>query len=177
MISLEARLNRGLAAVLILVFTSLWVLGSCAIRRVVEHEMVTRLEHDGDSLLASLEIDQDGQARFASLRLGLIYEQPYSGHYFVIHWGGRVFRSQSLGSEAFSAISLPPGKQLQYHYDGPEAQPLLVLARGIKVQEQELTLTVAEELTAIEHEIEELSLAYLALILIVLGIAIRMSAK
>jgi signal transduction histidine kinase len=176
MISLQARLNRGLVAILILVFASQWALGSYAIRRVVEHEMMTRLEHDGDSLLASLAVEPQGAIRFDAFRLGLIYEQTHSGHYFVIHAGGQVFRSASLRGENILAEPLPPGQQRRYHCGGPEGQPLLALARGFSWQGQDITLTVAEELTAIEREIAELSLGYLALTLSVLIAAILLQS-
>lgn len=172
MISLQARLNRGLVAILILVFASQWALGSYAIRRVVEHEMVTRLEHDGDSLLASLDVDANGEIRFDPFRLGLIYEQLHSGHYFVIRSGGRMFRSRSLGAENIPTYPLSPGYRRQYHCDGPEAQPLLALARGFTIRGRDFTVTIAEELTAIEKEIIELSLGYLVLTLSVLTVAI-----
>lgn len=176
MISLRARLNRGLIAILVLVFASQWALGSYAIRRVVEHEMVTRLEHDGDSLLASLGVDAYGDIHFDPFRLGLIYEQPHSGHYFVIHSGGQVFRSPSLLGDAIAAEPLPAGQRRRYHCGGPENQPLLALARGFSIDGRDVTLTVAEELTAIEREILELSLGYLALTLGVLIVAILLQS-
>ncbi|QSA97359.1 sensor histidine kinase [Methylococcus sp. EFPC2] len=170
--SLRGRLNRGLVAILVIVFASQWLLGSYATRLVVEHEMLTRLEHDGDSLLSSFEVGQDGAIRFDTHRLGLIYEQTYSGHYLDIHADGQVFHSRSLADEHMAVEPLAPGQRRQYHCVGPEGQPLLVLARGLALQGQNITLTVAEELTAIDHEIASLSLGYLVLSTSLLLVAI-----
>ena len=140
--SLRGRLNRGLVAILIIVFASQWILGSYATRIVVEHEMLTRLEHDGDSLLASLEVGQDGTVRFDPYRLGLIYEQTFSGHYFDIHANGQVFHSKSLSDQHIAVTPLAPGQRRQYYCEGPQGQPLLVLARCLTRQRQNITLTV-----------------------------------
>lgn len=176
MISLQTRLNGGLAAILVVVFASQWLLGSYAIRQVVEHEMLTRLEHDGDSLMASLTVAADGQVRFDVSRLGLVYGQAYSGHYFVIQAGGQEFRSASLADDPILAVPLPTGETRRYHCDGPEGQPLLALARGFAVGGRDITLTLAEELTAVEHEISELSLGYLALTVSVLCVAVLLQS-
>lgn len=175
MISLQARLNFGLATILAVVFASQWLLGSYAIRQVVEHEMITRLEHDGDTLLASLTAAA-GPARFDAERLGLVYGQAYSGHYFVLHAAGQEYRSASLADATILAVPLPPGETRRYHCDGPKSQPLLALVRGFSKDGVTVSLTMAEELTAIEREIDELSLGYLALTLAVLLVAVLLQS-
>ncbi|MGZ8217114.1 ATP-binding protein [Methylomagnum sp.] len=174
--SLRNRLNTGLVTILIVVFGSLWALGSYAIHRVVENEMLTRLEHDGDSLLASLRVDPAGNVRFDPYRLGLIYEEAFSGHYFVIHADGQVFRSKSLGDHQIASQPLVPGQRFSYHCAGPQGQPLLVLTRGIAIGGESVTLAAAEELTVIEHEIHQLSIGYLILIASVLVISILLQS-
>lgn len=118
--SLRRRLNRGLALILIIVFVTHVVVASIAISYVAEKQMSTRLEHDGDSMLASLILDDAGRLQLTGDHLPLVYEQAFSGHYFVIKAdGGQALRSRSLLAETLEARLAPPGQHLRYHADGP----------------------------------------------------------
>ncbi|MDD5034651.1 MAG: sensor histidine kinase [Methylococcaceae bacterium] len=174
--SLKVRLNRGLTAILILLFASHWLAADFVIRTVAENQMFTRLEHDGDSLLATLSLADDGQMRFTTDHVGLVYEQLYSGHYFTLQSGTQVLRSRSMGNETLSAPPPSLGGIHRYHALGPQDQPLLVLTRVLNLQNQSLSLTVAEDLTAIGLEIAHIRLAYLALSVAFLLTAIALQA-
>lgn len=173
--TLRSRLNRGLAYVLVLVFGGQWVLGSLAIQRVTEDQMATRLEHDGDALLAALAFDGNGALQLDATRLGPIYAQPLSGHYYVVHADGRIVSVS--GSQTDGEMSARPpaaGEQRRYHAGGPAGKPLLILSRGFTVQGRTVGITVGEDLTDMSAEIMMLSFAYLGLILPVLLAAILM---
>ena len=172
MISLRDRLNRGLAAILLVVFMFHWMAADYVIKTVAEDQMVTRLEHDGDSLLASMAFDGSGPLRFNADRLGLVYDQIHSGHYFILQAGEQVFRSRSMGTESLPTEPAKPGKPQRYHSQGPQGQPVLALTRSISKQGQTLNVTVAEDLTALHGEIDSLRLAYLVLTVVVLITAI-----
>jgi|GEM_PF-2099618 len=55
MVSLRQRLNRGLMLILRGIFAMHWFAADWVIRIVAEQEMMTRLEHNSDTLLASLK--------------------------------------------------------------------------------------------------------------------------
>lgn len=171
--SLQRRLNRGLAIILCSIFTAHWLAADWVIRSVAEKQMTTRLEHDGDSLLETLQPGSNGQLTFDSTHAGSVYGQAFSGHYFVIYVDDKVYYSQSLqGSE----LPLPPvavQTRNQYHFsDGPQRQPLLVLSRGFEKFGHHVSVSTAEDLTDIGHDITRIRLAYLGLTFIVLLAAI-----
>ena len=171
--SLRRRLNRGLIIILTVVFTANWLAADWVIRGVAEREMLTRLVHDGDSLLDSLQLAEDGRLKFDISHAGSVYGQAYSGHYFLIHLDGQVLYSPSL-QETILPFQAVDGLAL-YHFhfqDGPKQQPLLVLSRGVERLGHHISISVAEELTAIDHDISGVRLAYSVFCLLVLMIAI-----
>lgn len=172
MSSLRNRLNRGLAAILAAIFACHWLAADFVIRHVAENEMFTRLEHDSDSLTATLGIDGEGRLAFDARHVGLIYEQTYSGHYFLVQLGGQEFRSPSMGQGGLAVRH----DLWRYHTEGPDGQPLLALTRTLVLQNRAVTLTVAEDLTEIGHEIGSFRLGYLALSVLVLLIAIALQS-
>lgn len=175
--SLRGRLIRGLATILLILFASHWLAADSVIRYVAENQMLTRLEHDGDSLLYSLTMDDDGRVLFDADRVGLIYSQPFSGHYFIIQAGVQEFHSPSMGDQSIEPVNkASSGQSYRYHATGPQGQPLLALTRGISREGQLVSLTTAEDLTEIGREIGGLRLAYLVLTVVVLGLAIALQS-
>jgi hypothetical protein len=76
---------------------------------LVEDYVVTRLEHDADTLYARL-VDGTEPVELFSRTVGLIYETPLSGHYFRIMTGDTVLRSRSLWDEDLALDAVPPGE-------------------------------------------------------------------
>lgn len=155
--SLTARLGLGLTAGLVAVFALQWLLVTLAIRHAGESYLRTRLEHDLEAILAALAFDTDGRLRLAEARLGPIYRQPFSGHYFRIDSGTQQLRSRSLWDTDFT---LPAASAELARLIGPRGQPLLVLTRRYRLQDQAVTVSVAEELTALEDEIARFGRRY-----------------
>jgi signal transduction histidine kinase len=120
--------------------------------------MESRLRHDADSLLASLEIGDKGQIRCDPRSPGTIYERPYSGHYYVIDADGQRIRSASFGSAAaFDPRVLAADSMV--HLAGPAGQPLLVLN----------TQSLGEDLSPLRRDLAAFRLRFLALSLVVLA--------
>ncbi len=172
MSSLRRRLNLGLAAILVAIFSAHWLAADWVIRYVAEKQMATRLEHDGDSLLATLAVDEDGQLHFNADHVGLVYEQPFSGHYFAIESTLDSFYSPSLDGKSLASLPAGLGQPRLYHAPGPKGQPLLMLSRAFRIHGHPVNLTVAEDLTDIGRAIIRLRLTYLAVTLAVLIAAI-----
>jgi signal transduction histidine kinase len=171
--SLRRRLNRGLIIILTIVFTANWLAADWVIRGVAEREMLTRLVHDGDSLLDSLQLAEDGRLKFDISHAGSVYGQAYSGHYFLIHLDGQVLYSPSLQETTLPFHAVDGLALYHFHFqDGPKQQPLLVLSRGVERLGHHISISVAEELTAIDHDISGVRLAYSVFCLLVLMIAI-----
>jgi signal transduction histidine kinase len=171
--SLRQRLNRGLALILCIIFVIHWMAADWVIRTVAEKQMATRLTHDSDSLQDTLTSDDHGQLRFDSFHLGSVYNQAFSGHYFVIRVDNNVYYSASLQNQPLVLAPVTSGQPHLYHYaDGPKHQPLLVLGRGFKILGHQVSISVAEDLTDINHDITSIRIGYFSLTLFVLLSAI-----
>jgi signal transduction histidine kinase len=149
--SLERRLQVWLAATLLLLMGLLWIVGNQSIRALTEDFVVSRLEHDAESLLAALDFDRGG-TRLRWRRINQIYSQPLSGHYYVILLGdGEPIFSRSLWDHSLDIPMLAPGESRQLRLLGPDGQQLLLLVKGFRKQGRELTLAVAEDMTLIKE--------------------------
>lgn len=178
MISLRQRLNRGLIIILSMVFIGHWLAADWVIRAVAEKQMLTRLRHDGDSLLDTLKLNADGQMIFDSSHAGTVYGQAFSGHYFVIHVDDQVYYSKSLQHFVLPFTPVPVGTTKQFHYqEGPQQQPLLVLSRCFERFGRVIGISIAEDLSDIGHDIDHIRLAYLVLTMMVLLLAIALQSN
>ncbi|MDD5276801.1 MAG: sensor histidine kinase [Methylovulum sp.] len=178
MISLRQRLIRGLALILCVVFAMHWLAADWVIRTVAEKQMTTRLSHDGDSLSDTLTPNANGQLNFDSYHLGSIYDEAFSGHYFVVQIDTAFYYSRSLQNLALAVKPLDIDETRLYHLDdGPKQQPLLVFGRRFKQFGHQVSISVAEDLTAIGHDITAIRLVYLGLTLLVLLSAVALQSS
>jgi signal transduction histidine kinase len=153
MTSLQLRLNIGLLVSLLAVFALLWVMVSASIRDLAEDYIAARLQHDTEALLGAVEITPDGDALFDDSRQDAIYSQPFSGHYFSIQVGRQTIRSRSLWDQQLQTSAVDSGELVRKHTDGPRSQPLFVITRAFEKDGQKITITIAEDLSAIEKDI------------------------
>ncbi len=84
MISLRNKLGLGLMLSLIGMFTLAWFFIGLSVRELFENQMSARLQHDAENLLGGISIDQSGDLILDHARIHGVYQQPFSGHYFVI---------------------------------------------------------------------------------------------
>lgn len=149
--SLRRRLQAGLGMAMSTVILALALLGGEAVRYVGEDLVASRLRHDAESLLAALQESPDGTLRLEGQRLGSIYERPYAGHYYVIATAddATLLRSRSLWDVHLSIPSLPAGETQRWHAQGPDDQQLLAWAAGYRKQGRDITVVVAEDLSAL----------------------------
>jgi signal transduction histidine kinase len=153
--SLQARLGAGLLLSLVAVFFLLWLLISTSIRFLAEDYISARLKHDSQTLLSALQLNSQGELDLDQDRLDLIYSQPFSGHYFIIHAGSKVFRSRSLWDLSLDTQAPEPGASISLYRTGPQNQPLLILSSGYSRGNQRITISIAEDITAIESDIAD----------------------
>lgn len=172
--SLQSRLGLGLLLSLLVVFLILWLIVSSAIRNVAQDYIATRLEHDSETLLAILNFDADGAPVIDTARIDAIYQRPFSGHYYQINQAAAELRSRSLWDDRLAVPAQASGESSRLRIKGPQDQPLLVVANGYTKQAKALTIVVAEDLSAVEADIEAFQLRFgitALLMLLLLGLA------
>ena len=174
MISLERHFVVGLAATLLAVFSLLLWGSVTAVKSLSEAYVLARLEHDAEALVGAFWVNPHGQARLRDGRITPIYQQPLSGHYFVLTVAdGRRIRSRSLWDETLDVALAAAGQVKAYQGPGPGGQHLQMRTAGYEKAGLNFSLTVAEDLAPMAADIRRfqifaLSMLGLALLVIVL---------
>jgi signal transduction histidine kinase len=159
--SIETRLNLGLGLSLVLVFIAVGIGVSVSIRLLTEDYVASRLEHDSDSLLVSLQFPNSVDlAQLRPGRINPIYSQIFSGHYYRIQVGKFVMRSRSLWDQDLKAPNPAPGQVVRFREKGPQGQLLLVRSAGYRKNGHNLSISVAEDLTPIQADVRRFQLRY-----------------
>jgi len=170
MISLQQQLRRQWLLTLLLLLLPLLWLADYGVRQLTTHTVLSRLQHDADGLIAALTQDAQGHWQVDDSRLGTLYQRVYSGHYFAIRdQQGTDLRSRSLWDKEPPAIQLASGVVRHWQQPGIQGDQLdeqwLSQAQGIRVQNHDFTLWVAEDIAPLHNELSQYRLAALALVI------------
>ncbi len=172
MTSLKFRLGLGLILSMLVMFALLWFGLGSSVRQLMEQQLVTRLQHDAENLLGGVRFDRQGNFKLLEQRIQGIYQQPFSGHYFIVEMAGIQLHSRSLWDESLPLLQVAAGKSAQQRISGPQQQPLLLWVKGYRKGGKLIRIAVAEDMTALENAIHDfqnrLLLWLLAVILLLL---------
>lgn len=161
--SIRRRLSVGLALSLVGVFVLLGLGVSFSFRLLTEDYILSRLEHDTESLLAAVTVIPANPAPVLSdKRVDAVYEKPFSGHYYVIESDGHELRSRSLWDQTLQVRNVAVGESVKLRLLGPRQQLLLVRVSAYRKAGRVLNIAVAEDLTPIRHEVREFQARYIA---------------
>lgn len=163
MSSLRGRLTASLLLALVVVFIVQWLVVTLSMRRITEDYVAARLTHDAENLLAAVALDAGGAPTLTGRRGDLLYDQPFSGHYYTLVMPGRTLRSRSLWDEQLPVAPVPAGEHRRFTITGPRAQPLLMLVMGYAKDGHPLTVAMAEDLSPVHAGMEDFRHRYLLL--------------
>ena len=163
--SLEHRLHAGLAISLIVLMIILGWAQFSVIRQLTESFIASRSEHDSQSLLASIHFDNNGKALISESRLGTVYLQPYSGHYYQILFANTntPLHSRSLWDSKLTFSPPPLGETKTLHQTGPDGQSLLIHVATYNKQGQNITIAIAEDVGPIYEQLMRYSTIFIGL--------------
>jgi signal transduction histidine kinase len=165
MISIQQRLRHQLLLALLLVLTTTLMLLDYGVRHLTQGYILSRLQHDSDSLLAALDQDDNDQWQLPTERQSSLYQAAYSGHYFVVLTPGGRLVSRSLWDLTTEPATQSPGQHASGEMDGPEQQKWLWLATGAEINNQPVTIWVAEDIGPLKQQLQLFRFSALGLIL------------
>ena len=182
MYSLQKRLQIWLAITVSILIVALTYVGYKLVFKLADDFIVERLETEIEGILSAIVVDEE-IVKIRDLRFSHIYDQPLSGHYFVLRYGdGKEYRSRSLWDKTLDFPTVAPGEKRINHVPGPAEQELLVWVRGFHKDNVNFTLAIAEDHTKTHKQIRSamsnvVLLAFLGLfgLLIVQRLIIRNS--
>lgn len=159
--SIQTRLNSGLALSLIVVFVLLGIGVSVSFRMLAEGYMLSRLEHDAESLLAALVMrPPTREPELRADRLNPVYQRAFSGHYYRIDIDSQVLRSRSLWDQDLTVPDVDVGASTHLRQAGPEDQLLLMHVARYRKAGRDVRIAVAEDLSPIRAEVRRFQLRY-----------------
>ncbi|MDQ6971263.1 MAG: ATP-binding protein, partial [Mariprofundaceae bacterium] len=142
MSSLRKRLSLSLAGSLALFFIAQTLMIGNAVEDLNERNLISRLNHDQEQILAALEWDPPAAPRLQQSLIPGIYQRPFSGHYFQIDVAGQQLRSRSLWDE-----NIPPfSRTIERNIPGPRDQQLLAVQHRIIMHGQRIIVRTAENI-------------------------------
>ena len=154
---LSAGLSAGLAALTLLVLAG----GYYSLWRVTQDFVVTRLEHDMDTVLSALQFDGAGRPLLATERMGAPFHQPYSGHYYKIATTSGELRSRSLWDDDLPALpTFSHNHSTRAFAVGPQHQQLLLVGRAFELRGLPVTIVVTEDFTPMDKGLKRLLLQF-----------------
>lgn len=182
MISLERRLQTGLAGSLVVLLGLLGWLLSLTIENALEEVVLSRLQHDGENLLTSIQTSESGIS-LPTERVNDIYQRAFSGHYYLILSDeGIALRSRSLWDSPLTASALPAGEVQSWRGPGPNGQTLLFWAAGYEKGGMHMTIVLGEDMTALLSELNRyrwifagMTIFILLFLLAIQGMVVRSS--
>ncbi|MCC5796169.1 MAG: sensor histidine kinase [Methylophaga sp.] len=160
MTSLKHRLSFGLTAIIAVLLFIQWALISYFVGQMNEDQLLDRMQREAESLLASIEIDADGEMKLDPRRMSSVYMTPFSGHYYTVCANLQCQQSRSLWDHNFSLNLLRPGERINHYTTGPEEQRLLTLTMGFRKQGQQLTIAIAEDTSALQAQLSQFQLQF-----------------
>lgn len=179
--SLQLRLGIGLFVSLIIVFFTLWWLGSNSIHSLAEAAVAEHMENDGANILSAIFIDNDNNVTMDVNRMEPVYLEPFSGDYYQVITPERVIHSPSLMDQNFDIQALSVGQTHKLYVTGPKQQPLLIMVYGYSKLGRNITIAIAQDLSPtlvrmalFQHRYTLISLALLLLLITVQVIILRM---
>ena len=126
----------------------------------------------------------EGKLNFKSSQLGLIYQQVYSGHYYLVSTEYQQLRSPSLWDQTLTFPKVNTGETIVQNTDGPDGQQLLQWTSGFKRFNKAITITMAEDTNALLTALRTFNLYFalaaiiiLMLLLLIQGLIVRRSLR
>jgi len=182
--SIHSRLSLGLSAVLALLLIGQWLWLTITIDRLIEEQVIGRLQEETENLIAKLSVDPDGQLQLQQELLSSTYQRAFSGLYFSIETEGDALYSRSLWDFSLASRETAVGQRQAYQLNGPQSQPLMVVSAGYLKQKRAITVTVAEDIAWLLQEKQQfqwvfslISVAAVILLLLLQAGIVRQALK
>ena len=173
MISLQRQLRRNMLVTLVLAMAAVLLLADVGVRRITHAYVLSRLQHDAESIIAALEQDSAGEWTLDPARMATVFSRVHSGHYYRVVGPQVDLRSRSLWDFTPEVPALAPGASDTRYQPGFETQHWLVWSQGIRKNDTDWVIWVAEDVSDLlrqrwHYSLFAAGIALLALMLLLL---------
>lgn len=171
--SLQKKLASGLLIRLISAFIFIWILVNSSVSYLTYDYVYTRLAHDTETILAAVIKKNDTQI----IKVGSVYQQPFSGHYFEVVQDNNRLRSRSLWDQNLTYPKRFSSLENRFEGIGPMKQPLLLLASKFTHDGQAILIVVAEDISSVEKAMSSFNKKFTVVVTAIMFIVIFLQIK
>ncbi len=177
MYSLKNRITRNLTINMIVVMSVLLIIMYFFMQQLLKDYILTRLEHDTESLISAIEQDPDENWRVIPGRMSALFDRVRSGHYYRVHVGDKTITSRSLFDADFPSIVANPEFTGHSLISGPGNETWLVRVQQVQKNGQAIKIWIAEDIAPIQKQLRQYTVYALTLVLVVTTILIYLQQR
>jgi len=176
MYSLKRILTRNLLLNIIFMMLGLLIILYFSMQQVLTNYILTRLQHDAESLITALKMDQDGRWRVEPTQLSTVYDRVRSGHYYLIEVNDQRIISRSVFDVDFPQQNFKKSES-NYTARGPGDETWLIWQQQISKRDTKISIWIAEDITPFERHMTIYTGFALLLILVVTAVLIVLQQR
>lgn len=162
---------------MVVVMSALLIIMYFFMQQLLQDYVLTRLQHDAESLISGLEKSPDQRWIIVPGRMSTVYDRVKSGHYYQINIDNQVITSRSLFDADFPIIGGGSDSDDYYLRPGLEAETWLLWVQQVHIDGQDIKIQIAEDIEPIRQQLLEYTILALALVLLVTGILIYLQQR
>ena len=168
MYSLKKKLNKSLILNMVVVMLLLLIGLNITIQNLVKEHVLTRLQHDAESLISVIQQNADTDWVINRTHISTVYNRVRSGHYYRITTPKQTIRSRSLFDFEFSSPPINVAQAATYKMNGPGDESWIVWQQVINKNDQLLEIWVAEDIAPFNQSLLRYSLYAIVIVLLAL---------
>ncbi|MHC4222012.1 MAG: sensor histidine kinase [Planctomycetota bacterium] len=177
MYSLKSRITRNLTINMVVVMSALLIIMYFFMQQLLQDYVLTRLQHDAESLISALEKTPDQRWHVNPGRMSSLYDRVKSGHYYQVQIDSRVILSRSLFDADFPEPVSDPDFMGHYLASGPVNETWLLWVQQVHKDDQAIRIQIAEDIEPIRQQLLENTILALVLVLMVTAILIYLQQR
>ncbi len=162
---------------MVVVMSALLIIMYFFMQQLLQDYVLTRLQHDAESLISALEKNPDRRWHVSPGRMSALYDRVKSGHYYQVQIDSRVILSRSLFDADFPEPTSAPGFVGHYLAPGPAHETWLLWVQQVYKGDQSIRIQVAEDIEPIRQQLLEYTILALALVLVVTALLIYLQQR
>ncbi|MDH5353321.1 MAG: sensor histidine kinase [Gammaproteobacteria bacterium] len=166
MYSLKKKITRSLVINMLVVMSGLLVTMYFSMQQLLQDYVLTRLEHDTESLVTVIYQDQKQQWHVDPTKMSTIYNRVKSSHYYRLTVGDQTLTSRSVFDTEFPISEKDLASPGHYLADGPGQEVWLVRYQQVNKNNQLINIWVAENIMPLRQQLLHYSAYAIILILI-----------
>ncbi len=177
MYSLRSRIARNLTINMVVVMSALLIAMYFFNQQLLQNYVLSRLQHDAESLISALERKPDGNWQVNPGRMSSVYDRVKSGHYYQVNINLQVINSRSLFDADLPLPTSDPDYIGHYLAAGVGSKTLLLWIQQVHKNDQNIRIQIAEDIEPIRRQLLEYTILALALVIVVTALLIYLQQR